>query len=309
MRAAPPESTTYVARLDCDEANALRLAEALAEAFDHDIPVSAYERAGGCWSVEAYFEQQPDVARLRAALSAATAGSAALSVEAIAARDWVAESLRHLSPVEAGRFVVHGAHDRARVNANRIGVEIEAALAFGTGHHGTTRGCLLALDSLLKAQRPRRVLDVGCGAGALAIASVKALRRPALASDIDAQAVQVARDNARRNGVAAFVTTVHAAGVSARALRAQGPFDLIFANILLPPLQRMAAPLAALTREGGYVILSGLLRAHANAALSAYHAQGLRLAHRIELEGWVTLVMRRPPRARKADPPEATLPA
>lgn len=296
MRAAPLQQITYVARLDCEEADALRLAEALAGAFDHDIPVSAYERAPGCWSVEAYFEHAPDVARLRAALSAADAAPAAFSIAEIAARDWVAESLRHLRPVEAGRFVVHGAHDRARVMANRIGVEIEAGLAFGTGHHGTTRGCLIALDSLLKVRRPRRVLDVGSGAGVLAIASAKASRVRVLASDIDAQAVRVATDNARRNGVAAFVTTVHAAGVSARALRARGPFDLIFANILLPPLQRMAAPLAALTREGGTVILSGLLRAHASAALSAYHTQGLRLARRIELDGWVTLVMRRPRR-------------
>lgn len=298
MRDAPSPQRTYVARLDCEEAEALRLADALAEVFDHEIPVSVYERAPGCWSLETYFEQAADVARLQAALSIATAEPAVFSVEEIAARDWVAESLRRLQPVKAGRFVAHGAHDRARVMANHIGIEIEAALAFGTGHHGTTRGCLIALDSLLKAHRPRRVLDVGSGTGVLAIASAKALRRRVLASDIDPQAVRVARENARRNGAAAFVTIVHAAGVSARALRARGPFDLIFANILLPPLKRMAAPLAALTRARGYVILSGLLRAHANAALSAYGAQGLRLMRRIEREGWVTLVMQRPPRAQ-----------
>ncbi len=290
---APPQHTTFVLRLDCDEAAALRLADLLAGLYSQEIPVSAFEREGGGWAVEAYFDHAPDLATLRDAAAINAEAAASLRLEEIEPRDWVAASLSGLKPVEAGRFVVHGAHDRARVAANRVGIEIEAALAFGTGHHGTTRGCLIALDSLLKARRPRRVLDVGTGSGVLAIAAARALRRPALASDIDAQAAQAARSNAQANGVGRFVTVVHAAGVCARALRRRGPYDLVFANILLTPLKRMAAPLASLVRPGGSLILSGLLPAHGNAALFAYRAQGLALERRVGLEGWLTLVLRR----------------
>src|SRR5207253_1862311 len=151
-------------------------------------------------------------------------------------------------------FVVHGAHDRARVPVNAIGIEIEAALAFGTGHHGSTRGCLLALDRIAKARRPRKILDIGTGSGVLAIAAAKALRRPVLATDIDAIAVRAARDNARRNRAA--IAVVHAAGVDARSLRARASFELVLANILLAPLQRLAAPMARLLAPSACVVLS-----------------------------------------------------
>jgi ribosomal protein L11 methyltransferase len=211
----------------------------------------------------------------------------------------VQASLAGLAPVEAGRFIIHGAHDRAHVPLNRIGIEIEAALAFGTGHHGTTRGCLLALDRIAKESRPRNILDVGTGSGVLAIAAARALRRPVLASDIDNTAVRAAGDNARRNRAGA-VTVIHAAGLGARLFRQRGPYDLVFANILLGPLQRLAASVATLTAPGARVVLSGLLPAHANAALAAYRAQNLVLERRIDLEGWTTLVLRRPARLRSS---------
>ncbi len=161
------------------------------------------------------------------------------------AADWVTQSLAGLRPVRAGRFIVHGAHDRARIEPNDIGIEIEAALAFGTGHHGTTRGCLLALDDLAKRGRARRVLDVGTGSGVLAIAAAKIFRTRVVASDIDRVAVEAARANARLNRAGATITFVHADGVNARAIAAGAPYDLIFANILLGPLMRLAVPLRA----------------------------------------------------------------
>jgi ribosomal protein L11 methyltransferase len=251
--------------------------------------------------VAIYFRDPPNETAVRALVALAAGAEAAneLVFETIAQRDWVQASLAGLAPVEAGRFVVHGGHDRARVPPNRIGIEIEAALAFGTGHHGTTRGCLLALDRIAKASRPRKILDVGTGSGVLAIAAAKTLRRPVLASDIDKTAVRAARDNARINRARA-VTIIHAAGLGARLFREHGRYDLIFANILLAPLQRLATAIGKLTAANAHVVLSGLLPAHANAALAAYRMQGLVLERRIDQEGWTTLVLRRPvqPRAR-----------
>jgi ribosomal protein L11 methyltransferase len=224
---------------------------------------------------------------------AAGKAAGALTFETIADRDWITASLAGLAPVMAGRFVVHGRHDRRRIAANRIAVEIEAALAFGTGHHGTTRGCLLALDRILKARRPRRILDVGTGSGVLAIAAAKTRRTRVVASDIDHNAVLVARGNARANGVAPFVEIVHARGLDDRRILAGAPYDLVLANILLEPLRRLAAPLARLTAPHARVVLSGLLPTHASATLAAYRAQGLALERRILLDGWTTLVLRR----------------
>jgi len=290
------DNPTTVARLSCDEATARRVAAFLGESLDaEDTACAAFEDDSGQWHVAIHFRFPPDEAALRdlVRLAAGDKAATALTLEPIAATDWVAQSLEGLKPVPAGRFLVHGAHDRKRVPSHALGIEIEAALAFGTGHHGTTRGCLLALDDLAHRRRFRRVLDVGTGSGILAFAAAKALRVPVVASDIDPLAVAVARDNARLNHVAPLITFVTAAGVGRRALTAPGPYDLIFANILLGPLVRMARPLTRLAAPGARVVLSGLLPGHANAALAAYRAQGLVLEKRFPLDGWMTLVLRR----------------
>ena len=312
----PPtkDAATLVARLITDQATSSRVADLFASHFDGtDAAVSLVESGPGRWEVAIHFQAAADERTVRV-LTRAAAGeqaAAALAFERIAARDWIGESLAGLKPVTAGRFVVHGAHDRKAVAPNRIALEIEAALAFGTGHHGTTRGCLLALDAICKArssvparrrpfrraagpggaERVPRILDLGAGSGVLAIAAARALRRRVLALDVDPDAVRIARANAGNNGVAALVAAAHGGGMRGRSQ----PFELVFANILLEPLQRLAPALVRLVAPGGRIVLSGLLTSQANAARAAYRA--LALERRIELEGWTTLVLTRRNRA------------
>jgi ribosomal protein L11 methyltransferase len=226
-------------------------------------------------------------------IAAGEVAANALSLERIAGADWVAQSLAGLKPVRAGRFVIHGAHDRARSKPNDIDIEIEAALAFGTGHHGTTQGCLLALTHLAKRRRFLRVLDIGAGTGVLAIAAARLMHTHVVAGDIDVIAVRAAKSNAGINRAAPMIMFARAAGTGAPVIASAAPYDLIFANILLAPLTRLAVPLRKLMARGALIVLSGLLPAHANAALAIYRAQGLILERRIQREGWATLVLRR----------------
>jgi ribosomal protein L11 methyltransferase len=296
---------TTVARLSCDEPTARRIAAFLGESLDAESAAcAAFEDGAGQWQVAVHFRQPPDEANLRSLVEivAGQAASGSLTIETVAATDWVAQSLAELKPVRVGRFLVHGAHDRAKLRANDIGIEIEAALAFGTGHHGTTRGCLVALADFARRWRARRVLDVGTGSGILAIAAARLLRGHVTGSDIDARAIEAARGNARINRTAPVLAFVRATGTAARAIAAGAPYDLIFANILLGALTRLAVPLRRLAAPGARVVLSGLLPGHVNAILAIYRAQGLVLEKRIVLDGWVTLVMHRktkPPRAGK----------
>jgi ribosomal protein L11 methyltransferase len=296
----PLNKTSALARLVTDAATARRLSDALAETLDGgETAVASFEEPGcgaGSWAVEIYFEHPPDRDAVRALLRdiAGDAASECVAFTTVAARDWVAQSLAGLTPVPAGRFVIHGSHDRRRIPPNRIGIEIEAALAFGTGHHGTTRGCLLALDRILNCWRPRRILDVGCGTGVLAIAAARATRQPVEAGDIDAVSVGVARINARLNRVAALVRVMRADGLADHRMRSHAPYDLVFANILLGPVRQLATPIRQIAAPGARIVISGLLASQATAALTAYRARGLVLEQRIILEGWVTLVLRRP---------------
>ena len=291
---------TQAAVLETDEQSARRIGDLLAESFAPDeIAVSLVDTGQGAptecgrWRVTIFFRGDPDEAALRelTVIAAGSDAAKALRFETVAAKDWVRESLAGLKPVTAGRFIIHGGHDRDAVPSNRIGIEIEAALAFGTGHHGTTRGCLVALDHICRSGAlPRRILDVGTGTGVLAIAAAHALRRDVIATDIDTASVQVARGNARLNRAAGIVF-MHANGVMAPAIHARAPFDLVFANILLGPLKRLAAPIRGILAPGGRIVLSGILNAQANAVLAAYRP--LKLERRTTLDGWTTLVLRR----------------
>jgi ribosomal protein L11 methyltransferase len=279
-----------------DERAARRVVDLLNESLDDDqAAVAAFERPDGCWDISLHFAEAPDKAFVRELVSLAAGDEVAqhITFDTVEAKDWVKASLEDLVPVPAGRFIVHGQHDRARVPANKLGIEIEAALAFGTGHHGTTRGCLLLLDQVLRAHFPRRVLDLGSGTGVLAIAAAKALRRRVLASDIDPVSVAVARDNARLNGVGNLVQAIRATGFSAPQFAARGPFDLVLANILANPLRQMATPMAAHLAPSALVILSGLLPQQAQGVIASYRGRGLVLRRHLKIDGWSSLLMQR----------------
>jgi ribosomal protein L11 methyltransferase len=293
-----PDRPTLVARLSVDETSARRLV-AGDGLDDEGTAVAAYDAGDGRWVVEVLSDAAPTRRRLDSWVARAGVAHAAVTFlcEPVADRDWVAASLAGLKPVEAGRFLVHGRHDRGCGRGGQVRVEVEAAAAFGSGHHGTTRGCLIALDQILKARRRTRrarVLDLGTGSGVLAIAAAKALRTEVAAGDIDPIAVRLARANAASNGVRPWVEVVHGAGL--RPPRLRGPFDLVLANILLGPLLTLAAPMAARLAPGGRAIVSGLLPGQANAALAAYGRCGLKLERRIVLAGWTTLLLGRAPR-------------
>jgi len=301
LEGLPPNNAAHMMRLICDEARARAVVDLVVESFEPaETAASAFEAdapldGGKAWMVEVYFGFPPDEDLLRGLVAAAAgeAAAAALEFGRTPQRDWVANALAGLTPVRAGRFLVHGAHDRARVKTNDVPIEIEAALAFGTGHHGTTRGCLLMLERVLRRRRPRRILDVGCGSGVLAIAPAKALRARVALGDIDPIAVATARENARLNGVGAYLRPLVSRGVERRELKSGAPYDLVFANILAKPLRRLAPSLGALIAPRGEAILSGLLGADVPGVLSAWRAQGLFLAERIDLDGWASLLLRR----------------
>jgi ribosomal protein L11 methyltransferase len=302
LEGLPPNNAAHVMRLVSDERRARAVADLIVESFEPaEAASTAFETdelwpgGGKAWLMEAYFGWEPDEAAIRALIAAAsdeaTARSASFGLTE--KRDWVANSLAGLKPVRAGRFLVHGRHDRARVAANDVAIEIEAGLAFGTGHHGTTRGCLLHFDRMLKRRRPKRVLDVGCGAGVLAIAAAKVLRRKIWLGDIDPVAAAVADGNAGHNGVGVLCRAVVSRGVENVRLREGAPYDLVFANILAKPLRLLAPSLAAVMSADGEAIASGLLLADVAGVLASWRAQGFHLAERIDLEDWASLRLRR----------------
>jgi ribosomal protein L11 methyltransferase len=272
-------------------------AEALAAALERMDPapdgvgVFEIEDGSGQWEVGAYFSAAPDGAVLM--LLAAAFGAADFAVSDLPEIDWVAKVRRELHPVRAGRFFVHGPHDADRVPAGVVALQIEATVAFGTGHHGTTQGCLRALDRLVAAGfAPARVADVGCGTAVLAMAAARVLPGArVLASDIDAVAVEVAAANVAINGLGGRVECLEAPGLDHPRLAAAAPFGLIFANILKGPLIDLAPSIAAHLEPGGMAILSGLLTVQAEAVADAYGAAGCALAAREDLGEWTTLVL------------------
>jgi ribosomal protein L11 methyltransferase len=291
-----PNRPTHVMRLTTDERSARAMTDLIGEVFDPtETAVAAFETVDdGPWLLEAYFAYEPDEAAVRELVRPIVGDEADKAVFVpLQQQDWVKASLEGLNPVRAGRILVHGSHDREQRRHNDIAIEIEAALAFGTGHHGTTKGCLLAFADELKRRTPRHVLDVGTGTGILAFAAAKMLKRTVVAGDIDPEAIRVARENARLNGIAQWMRLYVGPGVRSPAADRPGHFDLIFANILAKPLRLLSASLARVASPDGTLILSGLLGHDVPGVLSAYAAQGWRLERRYDLEGWAALVLKR----------------
>ncbi|MCR9127577.1 MAG: 50S ribosomal protein L11 methyltransferase [Rhodobacteraceae bacterium] len=275
-----------------------RAAEALGAAMEvlHPEPtgvgVFEMEDGSGLWEVGGYFTEPPDVAGL--ALLAAAHGAQDFAVSQLPETDWVAHVRRELAPVEAGRFFVYGSHDADKVPQGRAALLIEAAMAFGTGHHGTTLGCLRALDRLLdQGVHARRAVDIGCGTAVLAMAAALVWPEPVLASDIDTVAVEVAEANLRANGLMDRVRCVEAAGFDHPLLAQSAPYDLIFANILKGPLVALAPDMAAHAAPGGHAILSGILNEQADEVIAVYARNGYNLVDRAAIVDWTTLTLRR----------------
>lgn len=272
-------------------------AEALGAAMERLDPEPAgvgvfeIEDGSGLWEVGGFFDGPPDATSL--ALLAAAFGASPFVVSEIPDEDWVAKVRRELAPVRAGRFFVYGAHDAASVPADAVPLLIEASMAFGTGHHGTTRGCLLAFEALLSAGvRPAKVADVGAGTAVLAMAAALAGAETIVAGDIDAVAVDVARANLAANGLEGRVTCVEAAGFGHAAFAAVTPADLVFANILKGPLIELAPEIAARVAPGGHVILSGLLREQRDEIVSVYSGFGFNHLANHDIGDWACLTLR-----------------
>jgi ribosomal protein L11 methyltransferase len=271
-------------------------AEAAARAIDADpqLESATYsileeDEDRDVWRIDAF----PTSSEEADGLAAALRGFPKLKVvvEKLADADWLAMALSGLPPVRAGRFFVYGAHDKGRAPPNTVNLRIEAGAAFGTGHHGTTVGCLQAYNDLLKAHRYGRVLDVGAGTGVLAIAAARTGTPVAVGTDIDAPSVRISRENARLNKAKARF--VHASGLNHRDVRAAAPYDLVFANILAPPLVALSQSIKGALKPGGVAILSGLLRTQERRVLAAYRSKGFRLKRRIHRDAWATLVLAR----------------
>lgn len=275
-------------------------AEKLGEAMERLSPeptgvgVFEIEDDSGLWEVGGYFTESPDETAL--ALLAAATGAKPFVVSEVPEKDWVAHVRRELTPVRAGRFFVYGSHDADKVPDGVEPLLIEAAMAFGTGHHGTTLGCLRALDQLASdGFSGKKVVDIGCGTAVLAMAAARIWPDPVLASDIDPVAVEVARSNIAANGLDGRVRCVEAAGFGHPELQRAAPYDLVFANILKGPLVALAPEIANNTKIGGYAILSGILNEQAESVLDVYSRLGFNLVDQIEIVDWTTLTLSRIP--------------
>jgi ribosomal protein L11 methyltransferase len=276
------------------EADAIRIERRLEDhAALEPGAVARFEAELPLWTVEAWFDERPDGAAVADALAGIPVARPP-AIEQVGEQNWVAFVERTLRPVEAGRFVIHGPHDRVRVAGHPFAIEIEAGEAFGTAHHATTQGCLAAIDRLVPALAPASVLDLGTGSGVLAIAIARlAPDARILASDIDPRAVEIAAENAAKNGVARGIEAICAAGLGHPRIAGRAPFDLIVANILAAPLIELAPRIVAALRPGGGLILSGLLATQAGEVATTYVAAGAHLREKLIIGEWATLELRR----------------
>jgi ribosomal protein L11 methyltransferase len=276
-----------------DAAAAAAASDALGD-FD---AVSAFEEHdGGPWRVEGFARTKPDRGSLLGKLALAWLDLAGPPPEPhwdrLPRQDWVSINQASFQPLSVGHFFIHGSHFKGRVPPGRIALEIDAATAFGTGEHATTRGCLTMLDAMA-SHAPRRILDMGTGTGILAMAAAKRWRRRIVARDIDPESVRVTAHNIRRNGVAPLISVNRSTGYRERGVIRQNPYDLVLANILARPLERMAADLRRALAPGGIAVLSGLLSYQEPGVLAAHRLAGLSLKQRIVIDGWSTLVLGR----------------
>jgi ribosomal protein L11 methyltransferase len=274
-------------RADAEAAAAAIDADPLLEGATYSILEEDEDR--GVWRIDAFPTSEEEAQGIEAALRA---HPLKVTVEPLADADWLAMALSGLPPVRAGRFFVYGVHDKGEVPPSAVALRIEAGAAFGTGHHGTTVGCLVAFDELLKARRFERVLDVGCGTGVLAIAAARTGSKVAVGTDIDETSVRIANENARENRTHARF--VYASGLNDRLVTRHGPYDLVFANILAPPLVALAQDIRGALKPGGVAILSGLLRTQERRVKAAYTSRGFRVKRRIYRDAWAALVLERP---------------
>jgi ribosomal protein L11 methyltransferase len=287
----PPMTTFTALTTLADEASATGLGAALERLEPEPTGVGVFEMedGSGLWEVGGYFLDRPDDVQLT--LLATAFGAAPFAVSDVPETDWVAHVRRELAPVEAGRFFLYGGHDADQVPEGRIALRIEAAMAFGTGHHGTTLGCLRAMEGLAnQGVAPRRIADVGCGTAVLAMAAARLWEVEVLASDIDAVAIDVARENLAANELTSQVHLIEAAGFDHPDLRAGG-FDLIVANILKGPLIDVAPALSEASAAGGWVILSGILHNQAQEVAAVYTRHGFNEVAREMIVDWTTLVL------------------
>jgi len=287
-----PTFTAFTTLEGADSANTL--GEALEALIPEPAGVGVFEVEddSGIWEVGGYFTEEPDEAGL--AILAAIHGAKPFVVSELPDQDWVAKVRRELAPVEAGRFFVYGSHDADKVPEGAIPLLIEAAMAFGTGHHGTTLGCLKALDALIgDGFVPQNGIDLGCGTAVLAMAAAYVSPNPVWATDIDPVAVDVAQANVQANGLVGRIRAKVAVGLDDAELQSGGPYDLIFANILKGPLVLLAPALSQASEEGGYVILSGILNDQADEVIDVYTRNGFNLTQRQEIVDWTTLTLRR----------------
>lgn len=272
---------------------AYALVDAVMARDDLAITASAHEDADtGEWVFEATCDSEPDLEAFNALARETLGGDVSFAIEAIDPTvNWVAKSLEGLKPVIAGGFFVYGSHEDAVPTSGVTPIRIDAAQAFGTGHHETTTGCLEAIDRALKRRRYSAMIDVGTGTGVLAIALAKRTHLPVLATDIDPIAVTTTVENARDNGVGNYVIALEATGLDHRQIATGAPYDMVVANILAGPLVALAPGMRKITERGATVILSGILNTQANRVISAYALQGIVLKHRIEKKEWTTLVL------------------
>ena len=274
--------------------NASDLGDALERLTPEPIGVGVFELedGSGLWEVGAYFSEKPDDISL--ALLAAVFQAEEFKISELPQIDWVSKVQRSLKPVVAGRFFVYGSHDSDKVPPDCEPLLIEASMAFGTGHHGTTKGCLLALEQLITGGfKAKNVIDVGCGTAVLAMAAARIFSANVIASDIDSVAHSVAKMNILANGLDRNIQCFEASGFAHEQIKTKNPFDLIFANILLAPLLAIATDISKYSLSGGYVVLSGILSEQAELVVNKYTGVGFSLSNQIEIGEWVTIIFRK----------------